>query len=78
MLSKTVNFWVKKENKKFHCSLLRKDSQLEVGMPKLVTCTKAIDTNTLLKKKLGKKEEYKLIQSRGNENINLKAKTNEL
>ena len=30
------------------------------------------------KKKLGKKEEYKLIQSRGNENINLKAKTDEL
>ena len=29
-------------------------------------------------KKLRKKEEYKLIQSRGNENINLKAKTNEL
>lgn len=29
-------------------------------------------------KKLRKKEEYKLIQSRGNENVNLKAKTNEL
>lgn len=47
-------------------------------MPKLVTCTKAIGTNTLLKKKLGKKEEYKLIQNRGNENISLKAKTDEL